>query len=102
MQTKTVSRSIIVSGDFNNNNKVWNDFLYIVKDAGLTVLQTAKHEFYPYGFSGVVIVGESHVAIHTFPENNEAWVEIATCGEEAGNLVDDFEDTLSDKWVVKA
>jgi S-adenosylmethionine decarboxylase len=72
-------RTLIIKGNLYNNNEVWNNLLQAAHNARLTVLTTVKHDFFPIGFSGVIVLGESHVAIHTFPENNEAWVEIATC-----------------------
>lgn len=49
--------------------------------AKATIVKTVVHEFSPYGVSGVVVIAESHVAIHTWPEYNYAAVDIFTCGE---------------------
>ena len=49
--------------------------------AGATVLQTAFHHFSPFGISGVVVIEESHLAIHTWPEYQYAAVDLFTCGE---------------------
>lgn len=38
------------------------------------------HMFNPYGVSGVVIISESHLAIHTWPELGYAAVDLFTCG----------------------
>jgi len=38
------------------------------------------HMFNPYGVSGVVVISESHLAIHTWPEYGYAAVDIFTCG----------------------
>lgn len=46
-----------------------------------TVVANTFHSFSPYGVSGVVVIAESHVAIHTWPEYNYAAVDIFTCGE---------------------
>ncbi|MCD6509109.1 MAG: adenosylmethionine decarboxylase [Thermoprotei archaeon] len=48
--------------------------------AGATVLGDAFHKFKPYGVTGVVIVGESHLSIHTWPEYGYAALDIFTCG----------------------
>jgi len=45
------------------------------------VLQEAFHRFIPQGVSGVVLVAESHLAIHTWPEYGYAAVDIFTCGQ---------------------
>ncbi len=39
------------------------------------------HKFSPHGVSGTVVIAESHVAIHTWPEYAYAAVDIFTCGE---------------------
>src|SRR3989304_9033792 len=48
--------------------------------AGATVVQKAFHHFNPHGVSGVVIIAESHLFIHTWPEHGYAAVDIFTCG----------------------
>ena len=52
------------------------------ENAGATVVQTVLHEFNPHGLSGVVVIAESHIAIHTWPEDSYAAIDIFTCGDE--------------------
>jgi S-adenosylmethionine decarboxylase proenzyme len=47
---------------------------------GATVLEDSFHYFSPQGVSGVVVIAESHIAIHTWPEYKYAAVDIFTCG----------------------
>jgi S-adenosylmethionine decarboxylase proenzyme len=52
-----------------------------------TILTSLYHHFSPLGVSGVTVIAESHIAIHTWPEYNFAAVDIFYCGEleiEAG------------------
>ena len=49
--------------------------------AGATVVSSAFHAFNPHGVSGVVVIAESHLTIHTWPEYGYAAVDIFTCGE---------------------
>ncbi|OGN88964.1 MAG: S-adenosylmethionine decarboxylase proenzyme [Chloroflexi bacterium RBG_13_46_14] len=51
------------------------------KAAGATVLGDSFHQFEPQGVSGVVVIAESHLFIHTWPECGYAAVDIFTCGE---------------------
>jgi len=52
------------------------------RDAGATVLHSHFHHFSPYsGVSGVVVLAESHISIHTWPEKNYAAIDIFMCGE---------------------
>lgn len=49
--------------------------------AGAEVRETAFHRFSPQGVSGVVVISESHIAIHTWPELGYAALDVFTCGE---------------------
>jgi len=49
--------------------------------AGATIVETVFHQFSPWGISGVVVIAESHLAIHIWPENRYAAVDVFTCGE---------------------
>lgn len=51
------------------------------KEAGATVINSTFHHFSPFGVSGVVVIQESHLAIHTWPEYGYASVDIFTCGD---------------------
>jgi S-adenosylmethionine decarboxylase proenzyme len=48
---------------------------------GATVIGDSFHQFSPQGVSGVVIISESHLFIHTWPEYGYAAVDVFTCGE---------------------
>ena len=50
--------------------------------AGATVINSTFHHFSPYGVSGVVVIQESHLAIHTWPEYGYAAVDLFTCGDQ--------------------
>ena len=52
------------------------------KAAGARVLGAAFHHFSPHGVTGVLVVQESHLAIHTWPERGYAAVDLFTCGSE--------------------
>ena len=49
--------------------------------AGATIVTSNFHHFNPHGVSGVVIIAESHLTIHTWPEYGYAAVDLFTCGE---------------------
>ena len=48
--------------------------------AGATPVTSAFHTFRPRGVTGVVVLRESHISIHTWPETGYAAVDIYTCG----------------------
>lgn len=47
---------------------------------GLTVIAEEFHQYLPQGVSGVLILAESHLAVHTWPEREFAAVDLFTCG----------------------
>jgi S-adenosylmethionine decarboxylase len=51
--------------------------------ARCTVVSEAFHKFSPQGVTGVVVLAESHISIHTWPELGYAAVDIFTCGDHA-------------------
>jgi S-adenosylmethionine decarboxylase proenzyme len=69
------------------NKEVLNDLSFLrdamitaAIDCGATVLGESFHHFSPQGVSGVVIIAESHLSIHTWPEYGYAAVDVFTCG----------------------
>lgn len=58
----------------------------LMKDAayetGATLVNSSFHRFLPYGVSGVVVISESHLTIHTWPEYGYAAVDLFTCGDD--------------------
>jgi S-adenosylmethionine decarboxylase len=57
-----------------------NALVSAAKEAGATVLDKSFHQFAPQGVSGVVLIAESHLSLHTWPEHAYAAVDIFTCG----------------------
>jgi S-adenosylmethionine decarboxylase len=51
------------------------------KAANATVMESAFHRFEPQGVSGTVILAESHLSIHTWPEKGYAAMDFYTCGD---------------------
>jgi S-adenosylmethionine decarboxylase len=51
-------------------------------EAKATIVQSVFHHFSPFGVSGVVVISESHLAIHTWPEYGYAAVDVFTCGND--------------------
>ncbi|RLD15696.1 MAG: S-adenosylmethionine decarboxylase proenzyme [Caldiserica bacterium] len=68
---------------FLNNVEAVEEFMIAAaKKAGATIIDSVFHTFQPYGVSGVVVIAESHLAIHTWPEYGFASIDIYTCGED--------------------
>ena len=69
------------------NREVLNDLGFLrgtmleaAVECGATVLGESFHPFHPQGVSGVVVIAESHLSIHTWPEHGYAAADIFTCG----------------------
>jgi len=54
-----------------------------VRKAKNTPLKISLYKFRPQGLTGIVLLAESHVAIHTWPEFNYVALDIYTCGDKA-------------------
>lgn len=53
------------------------------KAAGATPLQCCQHQFTPKGLTILLLLSESHLSIHTWPERGFAAVDAFTCGRTA-------------------
>jgi S-adenosylmethionine decarboxylase proenzyme len=58
---------------------ITRSMLAAAEASGATVVTHSFHHFSPLGVSGVVIISESHLAIHTWPEHRFAAVDFFTC-----------------------
>ncbi|MEL6180573.1 MAG: adenosylmethionine decarboxylase [Myxococcota bacterium] len=70
------------------NTEVLNDLTQIealmrlaAVQARATIVASVFHPFTPQGVSGVVVIEESHLSIHTWPETGYAAVDFYTCGD---------------------
>ena len=70
------------------DKEVLNDLSFLksclvtaAEEAGAEVLAVSFHQFNPHGVSGAVIIAESHLFIHTWPEYGYAAADIFTCGD---------------------
>lgn len=66
----------------NQVSTIEQGMVHAAETAGATVINSTFHHFSPYGVSGVVVIQESHLAIHTWPEFQYAAVDLFTCGDD--------------------
>jgi len=69
----------------NDEVRVREILLEAVRRAKATIVADVFHTFSPHGVSGVVVIAESHVAIHTWPEYGYAAVDIFTCSKSVAS-----------------
>lgn len=92
---EALGRQILVEF-YDCDEKTLNDVSQIetmmlegTRASGASIVSHKFHQFSPHGVSGMVVIAESHVAIHTWPEYAYAAVDIFTCGE------------MIDPWVIQ-
>jgi S-adenosylmethionine decarboxylase proenzyme len=59
---------------------LWTRLQEATKDSGAHVLHAHAHQFTPSGMSGMIMISESHVSIHTWPEEGYLALDILSCG----------------------
>ncbi|MEH6942414.1 adenosylmethionine decarboxylase [Bacillus sp. JJ722] len=74
----------------NNLTKIEQIFVEAALKSGAEVREVAFHKFAPQGVSGVVIISESHLTIHSFPEHGYASIDVYTCGELDPNVAANY------------
>ncbi len=87
MNIEQLGRHILVEM-YNCDKEVLNDHKLIeqymneaAEKSGATIVQSVFHMFNPWGVSGAVIIQESHLTIHTWPEYGYAAIDLFTCGD---------------------
>ena len=75
IELKDCNRELLNDPEF-----LMNFLCEIAEQIGATVVNQAFHKFSPQGVSGVVVIAESHICIHTWPEYGYAAVDVFTCG----------------------
>ncbi|MEE9438198.1 MAG: adenosylmethionine decarboxylase [Saprospiraceae bacterium] len=63
----------------DDKNKVESILVELANLIDLTIVNTTIHHFSPIGVSGVVVVQESHITVHTWPEHNYVAIDFFTC-----------------------
>jgi spermidine synthase len=70
---------------FNDASALRALCLALTQQAGLTIVGDRFHQFAPGGVTGTVLLAESHLAIHTWPEERFATVDVFVCNFQHDN-----------------
>ena len=82
------------SSDLLNDKELIESILnQAAKVANATVVTSNIHQFSPFGVSGVLVISESHIAIHTWPEHKFAAIEFFRCSSK-------FKIELAKKYIL--
>ena len=66
--------------DMDNVEKIKEIIMEAANETKLHIVDSIFHKFSPIGISGVLILSESHLTIHTWPEYNFIAIDVFTCG----------------------
>jgi spermidine synthase len=78
--TQLIAEFIYCSKNILEDKKVLEQALKLgIKRCGLNLKSLKGHQFNPVGVTVIAIIGESHIAIHTYPEARHASIDIFTC-----------------------
>ncbi len=69
------------SGATDDAEEIRRALLRAVERAGATVIEVYVHPFNPHGVSGMAMLAESHISVHTWPETGYVALDVFTCGE---------------------
>ena len=64
----------------DNEDYIMKSLYQAAQAANMTILGEQRHKFQPQGFTGILLLSESHISIHTYPEDSYAAIDVFTCG----------------------
>jgi S-adenosylmethionine decarboxylase len=87
----------IIAEVYFENAEILNDDKKLVEAmelasvrGGMTVITSSSHKFAPHGATAIVMLSESHVSIHTWPEYGYAALDIYTCGKNPERVYEEL------------
>ena len=70
----------------------------MLQESKYTILNFVEHYFENEGYTCIWLLAESHLALHTFPEEDKSYVELSGCNKEKTEL---FESIIQEKYLVE-
>ena len=70
----------------------------LIKECGLTKLSRIKHILKPQGVTLITLLSESHISIHTWPENKSICLDIFSCNDNLD--IEKIGEILSQYFVI--
>ena len=71
----------------DHDGEIREYFVEAVERIGATIIKPFFYKYSPHGITGVIVIAESHLSIHTWPEYGYCALDIFTCGEEIDGLI---------------
>ena len=79
VQSITIKVSEVDSALLNDSDGLQKLLRNVTESADLHSLESVTHQFSPQGISAALLLSESHIAIHTWPESGVAYIAMTTC-----------------------
>jgi S-adenosylmethionine/arginine decarboxylase-like enzyme len=92
---KTFLIKVSMPGPDTSPSQIMDALYWACDESGAHVRKSIEHKFYPMGFSAGLILAESHVTVHTWPEENIAYIDYFSCAEDPREI--DFVRALGEK-----
>lgn len=93
------SRDILLDSE-----RAYQLFAQAVRDSGLTVVDEGLYKFSPHGFTGFLLLAESHASLHAWPEYGYCAIDLFTCaiGKDLVPLIERIRDAFgADKYTLR-
>lgn len=68
-------------GLLDDEAHIRNVLVHAAHLCGSTLLDISSHKFDPQGVTAIALLAESHISIHTWPEEGMAVCDVFTCGD---------------------
>ena len=75
--TMDIDKMLLMEADTSTYLNIMKEACDVAK---VKILNTAFHNFEPMGFTALLLLSESHMSIHTYPENWYIAIDLYTCG----------------------
>jgi S-adenosylmethionine decarboxylase len=72
--------------DLTDAEKLRDIFRLFLEKAGYGIVNFTEHHFQPQGYTCIWLLSESHLALHTFPEEERTYVELSGCSKEMNRV----------------
>ncbi len=104
---KTISEPMVALGEhyilelltsepelLNDEKHIYDTLVSAAKAADVMIINVTTHQFSPHGVTGYLLLAESHISIHTWPEHGYAAVDVFTCGGKPKAALEEIKKQL--------
>ncbi len=81
----------------NDETHIYKTLVSAANAAKVTIISVTTHQFSPHGVTGYLLLSESHISIHTWPEHSYAAVDVFTCGGNPKAAIEEIKKLLKAK-----